>query len=61
MRRRRARPQLRPWSDDEDQRLRFMLGCGLAADFWKTEFPDRRFGEVLERRLELRIPPPREL
>ena len=43
----------RPWTPDEDDRLREMVAVGLSSDFWSSAFPDRSFGEIAERRLEL--------
>lgn len=44
----------RPFTADEDRELIAAAGCGLAVDFYPAAFPDRRLGELLERRLQLR-------
>ena len=41
------------WSDDEDARLIEMAGAGLCGTQWEAIFPERRFGDVAERRMEL--------
>ena len=50
---------VRPWSADEDAKLIDLCSIGATCDLWKTVFPDRRFGEVAERRFELKpaMPP----
>ncbi|QJU59845.1 hypothetical protein HL653_20730 [Sphingomonas sp. AP4-R1] len=55
-RRRPAWPPSRPWTPDEDRTLVELCQIGATCDIWKTVFPDRRFGEVAERRLDLRPP-----
>ncbi len=49
----RKRPPRRPWSPDEDDALADMLSCGLAVEFWQHELPERDFGDILQRKLEL--------
>jgi hypothetical protein len=61
MPRRKRRPPPRPWTPDEDRRLSAMIRLGLSCDYWHIEFPDRRFGEIAERRLDLNIPRAREI
>ena len=53
-RRRRAYDPVRSWSEAEDAKLRDLCRIGATCDLWKTVFPDRRFGEVAERRFELK-------
>lgn len=55
-RRKRARLPCRTWTADEDKKLIELCRIGATSDLWKTVFPDRRFGEVAERRLDLRPP-----
>jgi len=52
-RRRQPRPLPAPWSPDEDAKLADMVNLGVTTEAWPVQFPARRFGEVLERRLEL--------
>jgi hypothetical protein len=42
-----------------DAKLIDLCSIGATCDLWKTVFPDRRFGEVAERRFELKpaMPP----
>lgn len=56
MRHPRKDPPSRPWTPEEDERLAAMLRTGLASEFWHLEFPDRRFGELTDRRLDLGLP-----
>lgn len=42
-----------PWSADEDARLIEMASVGLCGTQWEAIFPDRRWGDVAERRMEL--------
>lgn len=44
----------RPWTPEEDRRLGEMMAVGLSSDFWSTALPERSFGEIAERRLELK-------
>jgi hypothetical protein len=55
-RRKFTRPVARPWSDEEDERLFELCRLGASSDLWPTVFPDRRFGEVADRRLDLKPP-----
>jgi hypothetical protein len=61
MRRRRPRPQPRPfaealpWTPSEDAVLTEISAIGLANDFWPLALPNRRFGEIAERRVELGV------
>jgi hypothetical protein len=43
-----------PWTPDDDAKLIDMVRIGLCVDYYGPSFPDRRFGDILERRLELR-------
>lgn len=56
MPRRRRRPAPRPWTAEEDARLREIMAIGLCNEFWSTALPDRSFGEIVERRLDLAVP-----
>jgi hypothetical protein len=38
-----------------------MIAIGLSSDYWHLEFPDRRFGDIAERRLDLAVPAAREI
>ncbi len=42
-----------PWSDEEDQRLIDMAQAGLCGTQWVAIFPDRKWGDLAERRMEL--------
>jgi hypothetical protein len=42
-----------PFTPAEDAELARMVACGLASDFWHLGLPDRPFGEIAERRLQL--------
>ena len=53
---RRRQPVPVPFTDDEDAKLRDMIGCGLASDFWKDALPGRSFGEIADRAFTLAIP-----
>lgn len=44
-----ARPTPRPWTAEEDARLREMLSVGLSNEFWTAQLPGRTFGEITER------------
>ncbi len=49
----------RAWTEEEDAKLIDLCRIGATCDLWKTVFPDRRFGEVAERRYELKpVMPP---
>lgn len=55
--RRRSKPRRAPsapFSPDEDAKLKDMMSCGLAVDFYRLGCPDRSLGELLDRRLVLR-------
>lgn len=57
MRRRRRTPApSRPWSPEEDDKLRNITAIGLANDWWHLALPDRSFHEITDRRLELQLP-----
>jgi hypothetical protein len=49
----RVRQQARPWAPDEERLLIDAVSCGLSSYFWRYAFPDRQFGEIADRRLEL--------
>ena len=51
--RRRARPPAAPFTLDEDAELKQMVRIGLSCDYYRIGLPDRGFGEILERRLQL--------
>jgi hypothetical protein len=42
-----------PFTAAEDAELVRMVACGLASDFWHIGLPDRPFGEIADRRLQL--------
>lgn len=55
---RRRKPVVRPaWTPEEDECLREAVRIGLCSDAWGAAFPGRTFGEIAERRLDLRISP----
>jgi len=56
-RRRRARPPSRPWTPEEDAKLREINEIGLSVDWWDLAIPDRGVHEMIDRRLELGIKP----
>lgn len=58
-RRKREHHSFRAWTDAEDAKLIDLCRLGATCDLWRTVFPDRRFGEVAERRFELKpaMPP----
>lgn len=58
-RRKRVQYCSRAWTAEEDAKLIDLCSIGATCDLWKTVFPDRRFGEVAERRFELKpaMPP----
>lgn len=41
------------WTAEEDARLIDMASAGLCGTQWEAIFPERRFGDVAERRMEL--------
>jgi hypothetical protein len=57
-RRKQTQYQPRPWTEEEDAKLFDLCRIGATCDLWKTVFPTRRFGEVAERRYELKPPRP---
>lgn len=63
MRRRRRKPwpPSRPWTAEEEEKLRQVNEIGLASDFWHLALPDRSLREMIERRYELGIKPARYL
>lgn len=65
MSRRATRRAPAPWTPEEEAKLCQMVSCGLCVDHYARELPTRRFGEILERRLELveagRVSHPRAL
>lgn len=48
-----SRPTGRPFTPAEDQELCAMVRCGLASEYYQDVIPNRPFGEILTRRLEL--------
>lgn len=50
--RRKQRPELpsEPWTPEEDEILRDMVGCGLCVSFYGVGLPDRRGDEIIERK-----------
>lgn len=42
-----------PFTQDEDRELTQMVRCGLDCTYYQIGLPDRGFGEILERRLQL--------
>lgn len=56
-RRSRARPPSRPWTPEEDEKLREVNALGLVSEAWHHAIPDRPLHEMFERRLELGIKP----
>ncbi len=61
MRRRHPKPrpqpiaERRPWTPEEDATLAEIMTIGLANDFWPLALPNRRFGDIAERRIELGV------
>lgn len=43
-----------PWTEAEDERVIDIANCGVALCFAMDFLPDRTFGEIVERRLQLR-------
>lgn len=60
-RRRPARPPARPWTPEEDAKLREVNDIGLRVEYWQLALPERRESEMLNRRHELGLKPPRFL
>lgn len=46
-----------PFTADEDRRLREIVALGVGVDYWETSFVGRSLSELMERRLDLAIPP----
>ncbi len=57
-RHRREKLWARAWTVEEDTKLIELCRLGATSDLWSTVFPDRRFGEVAERRFDLKPPMP---
>lgn len=55
MRRRKIGPA-RPWTADEDAKLVEICAAGLSSEFWTETIPTRSWGEIAERRLDLKPP-----
>jgi hypothetical protein len=55
-RRKWVRPPSLPWTAEEDAILVELCRIGASSDLWPTALPRRRFGEVAERRLDLKPP-----
>lgn len=53
-RRSRANPPRLPWTPEEESKLIEIASIGLDSAFWHLALPNRRFGEIADRRLELR-------
>lgn len=49
----RQRQPARAFTVDEDRELCAMVRCGLAVEHYALGLPERSFGELLERRLQL--------
>ncbi len=60
-RRRPARPPARPWTPDEDAKLREVNDIGLRVEYWQLALPERLESEMLNRGYELGLKPPRFL
>lgn len=43
-----------PWTHSELEELKAMSACGLACEFWNVALPGRGFGDIANKRLELR-------
>lgn len=43
-----------PWTQAEDDKLVEMAAVGASSDTWERCFPRRTFGEVADRRAQLR-------
>ena len=56
-RRRRARQPTRPWTLEEDEKLREVNEIGLCCEYWHFALPERGVHEMLDRRMELGIKP----
>lgn len=54
---RRQRVESRPWTAEEDDKLREINEIGLIAEYWRYALPDRTHHEICERRLDLGIRP----
>ena len=47
-------PIARPFDEEEDAEVIILANCGVTSRAWKTNPPDRSFGEIAERMAELR-------
>jgi hypothetical protein len=47
------RPTPLPWTPEEDAKLEDMTRLGVVSEAWPVQLPNRRFYEIVERRLEL--------
>lgn len=56
-RRRRRPPPSRPWTPEEDEKLREINEIGLVHELWQFALPDRGIHEMFDRRMELGIKP----
>lgn len=54
-RRRHAGPPPRPWTPEEDAKLREINELGLCHEWWHFAIPNRGLHEMFDRRLELGI------
>jgi hypothetical protein len=54
MKNRFSMPPMQPFSDADDAKMIDMARCGLVIEGYRAAFPDRRLGDILERRLQLR-------
>lgn len=57
-RRSRRTPQLvepKPWTAEEDASLADICRIGLSSDYWTMAIPGRSFGEIAERRHDLKL------
>lgn len=50
---RRATAPAAPFTPAEDAELANMVRCGLDCTYYKLGLPDRPFGQILDRRLQL--------
>lgn len=53
-RRRTKRPPTAPFTEAEDAKVVEITQIGLSSDLWHLALPERTFGEIVERRLQLR-------